>query len=195
MTNRKTIDPFNMVNKVYGQWENQMNDLIHLWTNNREFVRLSRTCTDTSSFYKDVINKGQELVGNQLNLPTKEDVANIAKLSIQTEEKLDSLEEQIWNLQDNVSSTNKEIEGVAQVSSDIMKLTKQLKTELTKTKSELYETKKLNSELQLMKNELAGLQSLKEELTELTTLLQFMNVRTMETTAEQNHEPAETISK
>src|SRR5262249_40676210 len=122
MSNQKSIDPFDLLNRFSCQWEKQVNDMIHLWTNNHEFVRLSRLSSDTYSRYKGMFNKSHVLLANQLNIPTKEDVANIAKLTIQTEEKLDSLEEQIWDLHDSVSSTNNEIEGVGKASIEIIKL-------------------------------------------------------------------------
>ncbi|MCM2534284.1 polyhydroxyalkanoate biosynthesis repressor PhaR [Neobacillus pocheonensis] len=185
MTNQKPFEPFDLFNKFSGQWEKQVNEVIHLWTNNREFVRLSRHTTDSHVRYKEMFNKSQELLTNQLNLPTKEDVANIAQLSIQSEEKIDSLEEQIWKLQDSVTSTNKEIEGIGEVSNDIIKLTKQLKTELTKTKGELSETKKLHSELLNLKNELADLRSIKEEV---AILLDFIGKKNLETSDVQERE-------
>ena len=71
----------------------------------------------------------------------KNDLANVAKLSVQTEDKLDSLEEQIWNLSDSVARTNKEMESGVEVSHEVVKMTKQLYTQLTETKEELAELK------------------------------------------------------
>lgn len=164
MANNNTYDPYDTFQKFSNQWEKQVNDMIHLWSNNREFVQFSRMNSDIQAKYMELLKKNTEFVANQLNLPTKKDLANIAKLSIQTDEKLDSLEEQIWNLQDSVNTTNKEVESIVEISSDIIKLTKQLKQELTRTKKELAETKELRVELQEVKNELIEIQSLKEEI-------------------------------
>ena len=164
MSNQKTYDPYETFKKYTEQWEKQLNDMIHLWTNNREFVQFSKAGTDSHAWFLEMFRKNQELLANQWNLPTKTDVANVAKLSIQTEEKLDSLEEQIWKLQDSVDTSNKEIESMVEISSDIIKLTKQLKAELTKAKKELSETKKLRTEVQDLRNEIDNLHSLKEEL-------------------------------
>jgi archaellum component FlaC len=43
-----------------------------------------------------------------MNLPTKNDVANAVKQTMQAEEKIDILEEQIWNLQDSFSLATQE---------------------------------------------------------------------------------------
>ncbi|PGY12993.1 polyhydroxyalkanoate biosynthesis repressor PhaR [Bacillus sp. AFS031507] len=176
MSNQKSFDPYDLFNKFSTQWEKQVNDLIMTNTNNPRFTRLLQKSTETSAMYKEMFKKSQELLGNQLHLPNKDDVANVAKVALQTEEKLDSLEEQIWNLQDSVSSTNKEIESIVGVSNDIIKLTKQLKTELSKTKLELTETKELRSELRVIKNELADVKGLKEEISILLQIMSEKNI-------------------
>ena len=81
------------------------------------------------------------MLANQLNVPTKNDLANAAKLSIQTQEKLDSLEEQIWDLSDSVARTNKEMKSVVEVLQEVVKITAQLKTQQEETKEELAELK------------------------------------------------------
>lgn len=185
MTNQKTFDPYDLLNKFGGQGEKQLNDLIHLWTNNSEFARISGHSINTHARLQEMFNKTHELLANQLNLPTKNDLANLAQLSIQSEEKLDSLEEQIWKLQDSVSTSNQDIEGIAEVSNDITKLIKLLKTELSKTKAELAETKVLRSEMKEMKKELAEIVSLKAEI---STFINFIDNKNMETSTEQNRE-------
>lgn len=167
----KTYDPYEMFKKYTDQWEKQMNDMIHLWSNTREFVQYAKAGTDSHTWFLEQLRKNQEVLISQWNLPTKKDVANVAKLSIQTEEKLDSLEEQLWKLQDSVDSSNKEIESIVEISSDIIKITKQLKSELTKTKKDLAETKMLRSELQELRKELDDLNSLKEDLTVLNAVM------------------------
>ena len=188
MTNQKSFDPYDLFNKFSSQLEKQVNDLIMTNTNNPRFTRLLQKSTETTAMYKEMFKKSQELLGNQLQLPNKDDVANVAKLAIQTEEKLDSLEEQIWTLNDSVSATNKEIESIIGVSSDIIKLTKQLKTELSKTKLELAATKELSSELKVIKNELADVKGLKEEL---SILLQIMSEKNID---KKDHEESELAS-
>jgi predicted nucleic acid-binding Zn-ribbon protein len=164
MSDKKTYDPFDSFHKFSTLWEKQINDFFYLWSNNNEFVKMSKIGTDVHSRYLETFKKNQEALAGVLNLPTKQDVANVANLTIQAEEKMEALEEQIWELQDNMKSQSKEIETVVDLSKEIMKLTKQLKTELVKTKKDLADSKDLHAELQEMKYELMKLNDIKEEL-------------------------------
>ena len=153
MSTNRQYDPYDSFKKYSEIWEKQINDFIFLLSNNNEFVKMSKVGTDSHSRYVELLKKNQEALAGVLNIPTKNDMANVTSLTIQTEEKIDSLEEQIWCVQDSLNSQSKEIESVVEVSKEIIKLTKQLKTELVKTKKELADTKTLQSELQEIKFE------------------------------------------
>lgn len=171
MSDNKTYDPYESFHKLSLLWEKQINDFIFLWTNNKEFVKMTNAGTEFHSRYLETLKKNQEALASVLNLPTKSDVTNVANLTIQTEEKIEALEEQIWELQDSVKSQSKEIQSVVEVSKEIIKLTKQLKTELVKTKKELADTKSLHAELQEMKFELLKLHNFKDEFDELKGMI------------------------
>lgn len=174
MTGQKTFDPYETWKSFMFQWEKQANDMIHLWTNNRDFVKFSNAGSELQTRYLERIQKNQELVANQLNLLTKSDLANVAKLTIQTEEKLDALEEQMWNLQDSIESSSKEF---TEESQEIIKQIKQLKSEQLKNKKELEAVREIGSELYEMKRELAEMNSLKEEIISLKALLAEKNAK------------------
>lgn len=176
MSSKRPYDPYDSFKKYSELWEKQINDFIFLWTNNSEFVKMSKVGTEAHSRYLETLRKNQEAMATLLNMPTKNDLANVANLTIQTENKIDALEEQIWELQDSVKSTNKEIESVVEVSREIIKLTKQLKTELLKTKKELADTRDLQMELQEMKHELLKLNNFKEDFEILKGLIEKNNV-------------------
>lgn len=167
MADQKTFDPYETFKKFSDLWEKQANEMIHSWTNNREFVEFSKVSSVVQSRYLEMFKKNQELVANQLHLPTKNDVANVAKLSIQTEEKLDLLEEQIWNIQASIETSNNGINSLIEVSREISKLTKQLKTEQVKFKKEIEKVSELYAEIQEIKSELAQNFFLKEEIAAL----------------------------
>jgi TolA-binding protein len=62
------------------------------------------------NFYSEMIKKLHEythFLSLHLNFPTKDDVANTAKLIIQAEEKIDNLEEQIDQLSHSLESMKK----------------------------------------------------------------------------------------
>ncbi|WP_462409030.1 polyhydroxyalkanoate biosynthesis repressor PhaR [Neobacillus sp. Marseille-QA0830] len=170
--NNKTYDPYEAFHKLSLLWEKQINDFIFLWTNNNEFVKMTSVGTEIHSRYLESMKKNQEALASVLNLPTKSDVTNVANLTIQAEEKIEALEEQVWDLQDSVKAQSKDIESVVEVSKEIIKLAKQLKTELVKTKKEISDTKNLHEELQEMKFELMKLGSFKEELDNLRSLME-----------------------
>lgn len=171
MSGKKPYDPYETFHKYSQLWEKQINDFIYLWTNNKEFVNMTNLGTEMQSRYLEAFKKNQEALASVLNLPTKNDVTNVAALTIQTEEKIEALEEQIWDLQDSVKSQSKDIESVVEVSKEIIKLTKQLKTELVKTKKELADTKSVHAELQEMKFELMKLNDFKAEFETLKGLM------------------------
>ena len=148
MSDQRTFDPYDTFKKLSIQWEQRMNDMIHLCTNNNEFIKYAQISSDSNAGYVEWLRKNQEMLANQLNVPTKNDLANVAKLSVQTQEKLDSVEEQIWDLSDSAVRTNKEMVSVVEVSHELVKMTKQLKTQLTETKEELAELKNLLAERQ-----------------------------------------------
>ncbi|MEH7744378.1 polyhydroxyalkanoate biosynthesis repressor PhaR [Neobacillus drentensis] len=172
MSGKKPYDPFESFHKLSLLWEKQINDFIYHWTDNKDFIKMSNTGTEINSRYLETFKKNQEALAGVLNLPTKNDIANVATLTVQAEEKIEALEEQIWDLQDTMKSQNKEIESVVEISKEIIKLTKQLKTELVKTKKEQIETKELKAELQEMKFELMKLTNFKEEFESIKGLLE-----------------------
>jgi len=171
MSDNKNFDPYETLHKFSVLWEKQINDFILLLTNNKDFIKMSEGGTDLHSRYLETFKKNQEALASALNFPTKNDVTNVANLTLQTEEKMEALEEQISDLQNSVKSQNKEIESIVEVSKEIIKLTKQLKTELVKTKKELSETKNLHAELQEMKLELVKLNDFKQEFETIKALI------------------------
>jgi hypothetical protein len=150
MSDYKPFNPYELFTKVSAQCDKQLNELFRMGINNSEILPFAKAFTDSTTLFQEKFNKYQEILGAQLNLPTKKDVANIAKLSIQTEEKIDSLEEQLWNIQDSLKTSNKAA---------------------TKTKAELDEANELRRELKEVKKELSEIKSLKEEF---STLLEMM---------------------
>ncbi|PGY11029.1 polyhydroxyalkanoate biosynthesis repressor PhaR [Bacillus sp. AFS031507] len=171
MSGKKPYDPYESLHKLSLLWEKQINDFIYLLTDNKDFVKTSKFGTEINSRFLEELKKNQEALAGVLNLPTKNDVSNVATLTIQAEEKIEALEEQIWELQDSMKTQSKEIESVIEISKEIIKLTKQLKTELVKTKKEQTDTKKLHAELQEMKFEIMKLTNFKEEFETLKGLI------------------------
>lgn len=126
MSKDKTYDPLQRFRKISEMWERQLNGMLYMMTDNNEFVRLLKVGTDSHARYMERLRKNQELMAGVMNIPTKKDIANVAKLSLQTEEKIDMLEEQVWNLQDSLESLNK---GNVAMFQEMVTIIKQMKDE------------------------------------------------------------------
>lgn len=161
---KEKYDPYKGFRDLTGLWEKQMNSLLMAWADNSEFVKLTNRSMATHSRYMELLKKNQETMANLMNMPTKSDVQNVAKLTIQAEEKIDALEEQIWNLQDSFTEINK---GNMEFFGELVSLSKEMKTELEKNAKELRETKKVKADLQKLRKELADTNVLIAELQEL----------------------------
>ena len=153
MPNEKMNDPFVGLNQLSEMWDKQLTGLLYNLTDNKEFVRTASLGINTYSFYLERLRKNQDLFASFMNIPTKKDVANAAKLSIQTEEKIDILEEQIWKLQDSVSSITKENVGMYE---EILNIMMQMKNEFQQMAQEVAETQKMKTDLQELRKEIEG---------------------------------------
>jgi DNA repair exonuclease SbcCD ATPase subunit len=174
MSKDKTYDPFEGFKRISEMWEKQLNGLLYMMTDNNEFVRLLKVGTESHSRYMELLRKNQELMSGVLNIPTKSDVANVAKLTVQTEEKIDILEEQIWNLQDSLGSLNKENLEMFQ---EMVNIVKQMKSEFQKMAQEIAVTKKVKADLQELRQGLVdikiiqiNLQELRKEIEEIKSI-------------------------
>jgi polyhydroxyalkanoic acid synthase PhaR subunit len=168
MTERKTYDPYQTFKKISDEWEKQINETIHHLTNNHEFVELMKWGTMMQQPYLKMFKKNQEYFARLYNIPTKYDVAKAAKLTVQTEEKVDLLEEQLWKLEEKIDQTNHNVSNIAGAARDMIKLTKQLKTDQKKLDE-------IHTGLNDVTRELAEIYSLKEELAELKELMKEKN--------------------
>ncbi|WHY79097.1 polyhydroxyalkanoate biosynthesis repressor PhaR [Neobacillus sp. WH10] len=157
-------DPFEGFKLIGEMWEKQLNGLLYMMTDNNEFVQLLKVGTESHARYIELLRKNQELMAGVMNIPTKKDVANVAKLSVQTEEKIDILEEQIWNLQDSIGLLNKENLEMFQ---EVVSVVKQMKRELQKMALEITETKKIQAELKELRQGLVDIKIIQINLQEL----------------------------
>ncbi len=119
----------------------------------------------------ELLRKNQETMAGLMNIPTKSDVSNIAKLSIQAEEKIDSLEEQIWKVQDSLKSLNNEHLELFQ---EMVNVVSQMKVEFQKAVEEVSEIRKVKEDLQDIRQGLVevkiiqvNLQEVRRELEEI----------------------------
>ncbi|PLS02828.1 hypothetical protein [Neobacillus cucumis] len=175
MTKDKSYEPFEGIKRISGMWERQLNGLLYIMSDNNEFVKLLKAGTDSHARYLEFLGKKQELMAGMMNMPTKKDVANVAKLSIQAEGKIDTLEEQIWNLQDSIGLANKETLEMFQEMANVVK---QLKNDFhTIEVNQAAEMSAVQLELKELKQELSQLTDIKAELSNMRNFFQKGKVK------------------
>ncbi|WHY68470.1 hypothetical protein [Neobacillus sp. SuZ13] len=157
MSKDKTYDPLQGLRRISEMWERQLNGMLYMISDNNEFVRLLKVGTDSHARYMERLRKNQELMAGVMNIPTKKDIANVAKLSLQTEEKIDILEEQVWNLQDSLESLNN---GNVAMFQDMVTIIKQMKEESAFIQTEFQNVRQEISQLTEIKQELEALKNL-----------------------------------
>ena len=101
------LDKNKEIRKKAIQIEKKINDSIQKLLNREDLVQQTAI---SSEIYGTVLNQLQqymELLSIHFNLPTKNDIANTARLVIQVEEKIDRLEEQLLDLKDYIEEMKK----------------------------------------------------------------------------------------
>ncbi|MEH7248605.1 polyhydroxyalkanoate biosynthesis repressor PhaR [Neobacillus niacini] len=129
-------------------WEKGLNGLLFQSLDNNPLIQITKLGIDGNSRYIEMIKRNRELMANFMNLPTKNDVANAVKQTIQAEEKIDILEEQIWNLQESFALAT---EGQNKMLGEIIEYTKHIHLEWEKTTKELAKLAEIKNEFEAMK--------------------------------------------
>ncbi|RHW41655.1 hypothetical protein D1B31_08030 [Neobacillus notoginsengisoli] len=89
---------YEVLRKAGFQLENQLNQSIHDHWNREEVAEAAAIFTNAHARLINKLHRYHEVLSTQLNTPTKKDVANVAKLVLQTEEKVDQLNDQMIRL-------------------------------------------------------------------------------------------------
>lgn len=82
--------------------EKQLNDEIKKHLNKEGLAQLATANGELYATLIKQLHDYMELLSVHFNQPTKNDIANLAKVVIQTEEKIDNLEEQILDLKKSI---------------------------------------------------------------------------------------------
>lgn len=110
MVSQSDLQPFYSTLKKLGfQTEMKLNEQIQGSLNRREIIQLLHKYAHTLAPLLEGLREMVEILSGPLNIPTKNDVANVAKLSIQNEEKLDSIEEQLLILNQHLKLLSEDV--------------------------------------------------------------------------------------
>lgn len=134
MSDEKNYGPYDSFRQMSEMWEKGLNGALFKSINNNDLIRMTKLGIDAHSRYMEFLKRNQELWAHFMNIPTKSDVANVAKLTVQAEEKVDILEQQLWNLNETMIMAGKEQHRVME---ELMEYTKQIHTEWLKTSQQL----------------------------------------------------------
>ena len=141
-------NPYDSIKQVSEMWEKGLNGLLSQSVDNNPLIQMTKLGIEAKSRYIEVLKRNRELMANYMNLPTKNDVANAVKQTIQAEEKIDILEEQIWNLQESFALATEEQNKML---AEIIDFTKHLHSEWQKASQELANLSELKDEFEAMK--------------------------------------------
>ncbi|WP_223701542.1 hypothetical protein [Sutcliffiella deserti] len=89
--------------------EQQLNALIQNQLNSEDIARYAGIGSDLLAKRMHSVKEDVERLSLQYNFPTKNDVANLARLMIQIEEKIDSLEVQLNTVSRKIEHLNKKV--------------------------------------------------------------------------------------
>jgi len=164
MSEEQTNNPYDSFRRLSVMWEKGLNDILLTSLDNKELIHMTNLGVGMHSRYIQRLKRNQELMANMMNIPTKHDVASVAKLTVQAEEKVDTLQQQIWTLQDSFTLANKEQQ---QFIKEMMEFNQKLNKEWEKLSSDFTEARKLTGELKKLKKELTASEDIKAALEEV----------------------------
>jgi hypothetical protein len=95
MSKDKDLTIYELLKLLGVKSETKIRSYIHSLLEDEEMITLLKKGVHRHLNCLTQLQKKSETISQQLNLPTKNDVANIAKLGIQLEEKIDALDEQV----------------------------------------------------------------------------------------------------
>lgn len=101
-------DFFSALKKTGFALEYQLNQQIQDFLNNEKLIHSSQAHADWLAWKLQSFQKHIEGLSTLLLIPTKNDVANVAKLTLQTEEKVDKLEEHLLDLTESIKKLIRE---------------------------------------------------------------------------------------
>lgn len=118
MTQTTSFDPFAVWKDMYDKTEQAWRDVIQETLGKEHFAEGLGQIQNQYLQYQELVNKMSEAYLKQANMPSREEVANIATLIINVESKADDLEEQLDEFK---NTTTKEIEQLKKTMANLDK--------------------------------------------------------------------------
>lgn len=112
MANRNNDTLENLVNKGFAL-EKHLNELIQTQLNRKEFAEYGDLGSELLARRMRSVKENVELLSLQFNFPTKNDMANLARLMVQLEEKLENIEEQLAKLSVSLEQVERRVQKLS----------------------------------------------------------------------------------
>lgn len=120
MTQTNSFDAFGLWKEMYNKTENAWRDLIQETLEKESFAEGLGNVQSQYLQYQEIVNQWTEAYLKQANIPSREEIANIATLIINVDTKIDNLEDEV---DEQNSAASKEID---QLKRTVAKLDKKL---------------------------------------------------------------------
>lgn len=89
------FDPFAFWKSWYDRTETHLSDLINETLHKESFAQWMGQLQSGILSYQKMLNRTADIYLKQLNMPTRDEISNIASLIIHVEEKLENLDEKV----------------------------------------------------------------------------------------------------
>lgn len=118
MTQKITFEPFTMWKDMYENTEKAWHDVIQDTLGQESFSEGLGQIQSSYLQYHELMNNMTEAYFKQINIPTRDEIANVASLVINLEEKIDTIDDQLY---ENSESMTKEINQLKRTVSSLDK--------------------------------------------------------------------------
>ncbi|MGO4886930.1 polyhydroxyalkanoic acid synthase subunit PhaR [Anaerobacillus sp. MEB173] len=122
MKEQNSYDPFMFAKELYDYSESYWSKIVDESIGHEDFSAMLGKMLDMNLLYKKMIREYANTYLNQMNLPSKEDIANVASLVVNTEAKVDDLEVMVEDTQRDVKLE------VAELRKEVKDLTEKITT-------------------------------------------------------------------
>ncbi len=132
MSQTLPIDPFKIWKDIYEKTESTWSDTIQESLGKESFSEGLGQTLNGYLQYQEFVTKTAESYLTQLNMPSRDEVANVASLVINTENKIDNLEDQVEQVEQLAQDNTKEINSLKKTISNLDKKLDRILAEVEK---------------------------------------------------------------
>ncbi|QBK25755.1 polyhydroxyalkanoate biosynthesis repressor PhaR [Ureibacillus thermophilus] len=138
---QSSFDVFTLWKEIYNKTENIWNNTLQETLEKKIFAESLGQIQSQYVQYQELVNKLTESYLKQANLPTRDEIANVASLIINVDSKIDQLEDEfdaqrdriikeIENLRKSVSSLEKKLDKVIELLNQTLEAAEESKTSI-----------------------------------------------------------------